>query len=414
MSTNNSVGIEAINVYGGPAYLEVRTLFESRGLDLERFDNLMMEKKSVGLPCEDPVTNAVNAAKPIIDCLSDEEKNQIELVIAATESGLDFGKAMSTYIQHYLGLGRNCRSFELKHACYAGTGALHMAAGFVASNPSPGVKALVIATDTARAAARKTYAEPTQAVGAVAMLVSRKPEVLEIDLGANGYCSYEVMDTFRPLPEVETGDADLSLLSYLDCLETSFSNYMTKVDGIDFKETFDYLAFHTPFAGMVKGAHRKMMRQFCRMNPTEVEEDFQRRVTPSLNYCVQIGNVYSATVYVALCGLIAKAPLNGYSRVGLFSYGSGCASEFYSGLISSRSKELVSAMSIQEQLNRRYKLNMAEYDRVVDVNMEWIFGIKDKEVDISEYAQIYDHAIAGRGLLVLKRVKDFHREYDWS
>lgn len=69
------VGIEAINAYGGATFLDVRTLFEARGLDLERFGNLMMEKKSVGLPCEDPVTNAVNAAKPIIDALSEDEKN---------------------------------------------------------------------------------------------------------------------------------------------------------------------------------------------------------------------------------------------------------------------------------------------------------------------------------------------------
>jgi polyketide biosynthesis 3-hydroxy-3-methylglutaryl-CoA synthase-like enzyme PksG len=87
------VGIEAINIYGGPAVLDVRTLFEARELNLERFDNLMMEKKSVGLPCEDPVTNGVNAAKPIIDGLSEDEKKRIELVIASTESGLDFGKS---------------------------------------------------------------------------------------------------------------------------------------------------------------------------------------------------------------------------------------------------------------------------------------------------------------------------------
>ncbi len=48
------VGIEAINVYGGPTFLDVRTLFDAIGLDLERFDYLMMKKKIVELPCEDP------------------------------------------------------------------------------------------------------------------------------------------------------------------------------------------------------------------------------------------------------------------------------------------------------------------------------------------------------------------------
>ena len=80
-----SVGIEAINFYGGAACIDVRDIFEARDLNLDRFDNLMMKKKSVGLPWEDAVTNGVNAAKPIIDVLSKEEKNSIELVITSSE-----------------------------------------------------------------------------------------------------------------------------------------------------------------------------------------------------------------------------------------------------------------------------------------------------------------------------------------
>jgi polyketide biosynthesis 3-hydroxy-3-methylglutaryl-CoA synthase-like enzyme PksG len=388
--------------------VDVRTMFETRGLDLERFDNLMMQKKSVGLPCEDPVTNGVNAAKPIIDRLSEEEKNRIELVITSSESGLDFGKALSTYIHDYLGLSRYCRLFELKQACYAGTAALQMAGNFVASGASPGARALVIATDVARAAVKLTYAEPSQGFGAVAMLVSAKPEVMELDFGANGYYSYEVMDTYRPLPEVETGDPDLSLLSYLDCLDKSYRAYAEKVAGVDFRETFDYLVFHTPFAGMVKGAHRKMMRQLAKVSPEQIEEDFQRRVEPSLAYCTQVGNVYSASLYFALCGLIDHAPLEGGKRVGLFSYGSGCSSEFYSGLLTSHSRSRLAGMKIGEKLKQRYALTMEEYDKLLDLNLEWMFGIKDKEMDISAFAKIYEHSLESKG------IKHYHREYDWS
>jgi len=289
-----------------------------------------------------------------------------------------------------------------------------MAACFVAANAGSGAKALVIATDTARAAARKTYAEPTQAVGAVAMLVSDRPKIFEVDLGASGYYSFEVMDTFRPLPEVETGDSDLSLLSYLDCFENSFKNYCERVEDSDFCRTFDYLSFHTPFAGMVKGAHRKLMRQFASLTPDQIETDFDKRIGPSLSYCVQIGNVYSATLYVALCGLVDHAQLQGARRVGLFSYGSGCASEFYSGVISAQSQKTLAEMKIGQCLQRRYQLTMGEYDRIIDQNMEWVFGVKDKQVDVSAYAKIYEHALEGRELLVLDRVKDYHREYKWS
>lgn len=409
------VGIEAINFYGGPAYVNVKDIFIERGLDLDRFENLLMEKKSVGLPCEDAVTYGVNAAKPIIQRLYEEEKNSIELFVTSTESGLDFGKSLSTYIHDYLGLSRKCRLFEIKQACFGGTAAFHTACSYVASQVSPGAKALVVATDVARAAAKKTYAEPSQAVGAIAMLIGEDPKVFELDFGANGHYSYEVMDTCRPLPEIETGDPDLSLLSYLDCLENSFIDYCERVEGVTYQDTFDYFAFHTPFAGMVKGGHRKMMREFANVGGKKAEEDFYRRMQPSLKYCTQVGNVYSATVYLALCGIIDSAPFEDEKRVGLFSYGSGCSSEFYSGIITPRSKQLLAEMEIERKLNERYHLNMEEYDDILDQNMKWMFGIKDKVVDFSGFSRIYKHFFEGKGLLVLNKVDgNYHREYKWS
>ncbi|MHB8523316.1 MAG: hydroxymethylglutaryl-CoA synthase family protein [Limisphaerales bacterium] len=409
-----AAGIEAIDFYGGRAFLDIRALFEYRGLDLRRFDNLMLRRKSVALPCEDPVSFAVNAAKPMLDRLSAAEKDRIELLITATESGLDFGKSLSTYVHHHLGLGRACRMFEVKQACYGGTAALQTALGFVASNASPGAKALIVATDIAKAAIKGSYIEPSQGAGAVAMLVSDHPDILEVDFGASGYHGYEVMDSCRPTPELETGDSDLSLIAYLDCLEHSFLAYASKVEGADFVETFDYLAFHTPFPGMVKGAHRMLMRKLKKGSPVVTDEDFNRRVAPSLAYCVEVGNIYSATLYLALCGVIDTAALNEPRRVGLYSYGSGCCAEFFSGIVTPQSKARLTPLRKQETLAQRQELTMKEYDRLLDLGLEWPFGIKDKTVDVAPYQAIYDRAFAGRGLLVLKQVKDYHREYQWS
>ncbi len=153
------VGIESINFYVGRIYVSVRELFEKRELNLARFDNLMMNKKAVGLPWEDPVTCSVNAAKPILSILSSKERSNVELVITATESGVDFGKSLSTYAHSYLNLSKRCRLFEIKQACYAATAALQLAAGYVAANPFQDKKALILATDIARASAKGTYYE---------------------------------------------------------------------------------------------------------------------------------------------------------------------------------------------------------------------------------------------------------------
>ena len=215
-----------MNLFAGSAFVDVMELAAHRKLDTVRFDNLLMKQKSVALPYEDPVTFAVNAAKPIIDRLTDAEKDRIELLITCSESGIDFGKSLSTYVHHYLGLKRNCRLFELKQACYSGTAGLQMAANFILSQASPGAKALVVATDISRFLVTEGgdaltmdwgFFEPSGGAGAAAMLISERPEIFQLDVGANGYYSYEVMDTCRPIADSEAGNADLSLLSYLDC-----------------------------------------------------------------------------------------------------------------------------------------------------------------------------------------------------
>ena len=43
---------------------------------------------------------------------------------------------------------------------------------------------------------------------AVAMLVSETPHIFTLDHGASGYYGYEVMDTCRPIPDSEAGNAD--------------------------------------------------------------------------------------------------------------------------------------------------------------------------------------------------------------
>lgn len=419
-----TVGIEAIHPYGGQARIDVRSVFEGRGLNLDRFDNLMMRHKAVALPCEDPVTHAVNAARPLIDGLGEDRKDRIELVIAATESGLDFGKALSSYVHEHLGLSRTCRVFEVKQACYGGTAALQMAAAFVASGASPGAKALVVATDVAGALeadvrrrmveAGEGYHEPSGGTGAVAMIVGDEPAILELDGGAHGYHSYEVMDTCRPVVNHEFGDADLSLLSYLDCLEASFDDYARRVEGVDYAGTFDYLAFHTPFAGMVRGAHRKMMRRLVGATPDEIDADFERRVGPSLRYCVEVGNVYSATVFLALCGVLAHEASGTEKRVGLFSYGSGCSSEFYSGVLGADAHRRFAALGVDEALAARHALSFDEYERLLDLGCAWGFGVEHGAVDPAAFDFVYDRQLAGRGRLVLRRIERFHRVYEWS
>jgi polyketide biosynthesis 3-hydroxy-3-methylglutaryl-CoA synthase-like enzyme PksG len=413
------VGIEAMNVYGGSAYVDVVELARYRGLDSDRFQNLMLQDKTVALPCEDPVTFAVNAARPLLDGLGADEKSKIELLITCTESGIDFSKSLSTYVHDYLGLGRNCRLFELKQACYAGVAGLQVACNFVLSQVSPGAKALVICSDISRLlligdgenlAMDWSFAEPSGGAGGVAMLVGDAPHIFQIDQGASGYYAYEVMDTCRPVPDSEAGDSDLSVMSYLECCRHAFDDYRNRVEGADYLQTFDYLAFHTPFGGMVKGAHRTMLRRLHRLAPAEIEQDFARRVTDGLTFCQRVGNIMGGTLLLALAGIIDRARIEAPKRVGCFSYGSGCASEFFSGVVTPESQRRLQQLRIGAHLDTRLKLSMPEYLELLERGKDVKFGARDVVLDPDMFAA----ARSKRPGLFLKEIRDFHRQYAWA
>lgn len=413
------VGIEALNVFGGSAYLDVEKLAAHRNLDRTRFANLLMKEKTVALPYEDPVSFGVNAARPLIDAMSPEEKDRIEMVISCTESSFDFGKSMSTYFHKLLGLNRNCRLFEVKNACYSGTAGLQMAVNFVLSQTSPGAKALVIATDISRfmvvdggnaLTADWSFSEPSGGAGAVAAIVSDTPYVFQIDVGANGYYGFEVMDTCRPVPDSEAGDSDLSLLSYLDCYEGAFREYAKRVEGVDLASTFGYLAMHTPFGGMVRGAHRDLMRKVVKANPKEIEADFARRVMPGLTYCQRVGNIMGATTTLALASTIEHGDFTTPQRVGVFSYGSGCCSEFFSGVVTKDGQERLRAMRIKEHLDKRYELSMDEYEKLLVGSNAVKFGTRNVVLDTKFLSNA--RSAPGNGTMFLTEIKEFQRQYD--
>ena len=193
-------------------------------------------------------------------------------------------------------------------------------------------------------------------------------------------------------------------------MENSFLAYQQKTNGARFA-SFDYLAMHTPFGGMAKGAHRSMMRKFERVPPAVIEADYQRRLALSLNFCARVGNVYSGTVFLALAGVLAHGSFDAVAkRIGLFSYGSGCCSEFYSGLATQESQNGVLALNIAAKLDARYQLSVAEYDQLLTMHQQLSFGARDAEPVVGAWGR----KVEGRGILVLQGINNYHREYRWA
>src|SRR5512142_20338 len=125
------VGIEKLNVYPASCSLDIGALGKARGMDAERtLSDLMISERAVNPPWEDAVTLGVNAAQPL---LSEEDRHSIGLLLVGTESCVDQEKPVSSWVHHYLGLPDDCLNLEIKHACYAATGALELAKAWLVS-----------------------------------------------------------------------------------------------------------------------------------------------------------------------------------------------------------------------------------------------------------------------------------------
>ena len=405
------VGIEKISAYPCSMSLDMSDLAEARGQDRSYPPkDLLLERRSVN-PCwEDPVTMGVNAARPM---LTKEDLERIELLIVGTESSVDQGKPISTFMYRYLGIQPNCRNFETKHACYGGTSALMMAAHWVASGASPGAKALVICSDQGRMHLGESF-EYVLGAGAVALLISDKPAVLELELERNGYWTNEVGDTFRPTSRMEAGNTDASVYCYLEALEGAYAHFVRKNGAIDFDTYFKKNLYHVPFAAMAYRAHRTLLRSHGRVSRADAERHFERRVKPALTYNAQVGGTYTGSTFYSFIGLVDNADdLEAGDRIGIFAYGSGSCAEFYSAIVGPDAKRVVREIDMARRLRERYALTVAEYEAVEQQRTGYI-DEPTYEVPLDGFADLYQRHYAGKGLLVHKGLNGFFRKYDWS
>jgi polyketide biosynthesis 3-hydroxy-3-methylglutaryl-CoA synthase-like enzyme PksG len=130
-----------------------------------------------------------------------------------------------------------------------------------------------------------------------------------------------------------------------------------------------------------------------------------------LKWCQRTGNCMGATTLLSLASTLANGDFSRPKRVGVFSYGSGCCSEFFSGVGTPAGRELLRKQGVTERLDRRYELDMAAYDDLLKGNNALRFGTRDFVVDQSLYAPT--RSALGQPVLFLKAINNFHREYEW-
>lgn len=319
-----SVGIDDISFATSNFFLDLKSLADVQQIEADKYYLGIGQEKMGMVPLdEDVVTMAANAALPIVESI---DKQSISTVLFATETGIDQSKAAGIFVHGLLDLPARCRVVELKQACYSATGALQMACALVARNPEQ--KVLVLASDIARYDLDSS-GEATQGCGAVAMLISANPRLVEID-PQSGHYTEDVMDFWRPnYRSTALVDGKYSTKIYLKALKQAWSHYH-EVSGVEFDQ-LDYVCYHLPFSRMAE----KAQLQLAKFAKSGADTDsLLARVEPTLHYNRILGNSYTASMYIGLNSLLDNASddLSG-RRIGFFSYGSGCVAEFFSGRV---------------------------------------------------------------------------------
>ena len=345
------IGIDQISFYTSQYFLDLRTLAEARGVDPDKYViGIGQSKMGIPPPDEDIVTMAASAAFQL------KERGAldgVETLLFATESAIDQSKSAGMFMHGLLGLPERCRVVELKQACYSATAALRMAMGLVAMRPQS--KVLVIAADVARYELGSP-GESTQGCGAVAFTISADPQLIAIDPEA-GFYAADVMDFWRPnyLSEALV-DGKYSTLVYIKALKAAWKQYAEE-SGRSLDD-FARFCYHIPFTRMAAKAHQKLNRGIS-------DEELEKVIGESLIYSREAGNCYTASLYVGITSLLDNCAedLTG-KRIGLYSYGSGCVGEFFSGTVQSGYRDALLAEEHRKLLEGRTELTFQQYEDI--------------------------------------------------
>ena len=402
------VGIETLSIYVPNIYLSIRDLAEKRNIDPDKLElGLGLKKMAVLDADEDTATIAANA---ILKLIADNEvdPSTIGRIYMGTESALDGAKPTATYavqmVEQVLAEQFEARIFkhtdvvDMTFACIGGVDALHNALDYVRVNPEQ--KAIVVAADYAKYGL-ETGGEYTQGAGAVAVLVSNQPNLIEIE-NKWGVGMESVFDFFKPrqttsetsiLSELNTTKKEIEIFSDEPVFDGHYSNecYKARVREayFNFKEKYNvagklyeewrYIAFHLPYAFQGKRMFNDVFalengedngnENLKNISKSEAYKTLvAEKLEPTQRASSEIGNMYTASIFTALISALQVSydqneNLEG-QKIGFIGYGSGSKSKVFEGIVSENWKDVLDKINLFDYLNQRQPITFEQYENL--------------------------------------------------
>ena len=89
------------------------------------------------------------------------------------------------------------------------------------------------------------------------------------------------------------------------------------------------------------------------------------RYDESIQYSRRVGNLYTGSLYLGLISLLENSSaLQAGDRVGLFSYGSGAVSEFFTGILEENYQDFLDKEDHQALFDNRQQVSVVEYEQI--------------------------------------------------
>ena len=268
-------------------------------------------------------------------------------------------RPVASFVHGLLELPRTMRVYDTQHACYGGTAGLMAAVEWIASGAGDGRSALVICSDIARYGVG-TAGEPTQGAGAVAMIVSRGSVAARDRRRASRAPRAHTSTTSG----ARSAGARRRSTVTTACSATSMRSRSRTAAGA---RATRGATPRSSRASATTCRSARWRRRRTRTSATRRSFVTTRgaRTSRSRSARASATSIRARSTSRSPACSTPRPRALADARIGLFSYGSGCTSEFFSGTVSPRAADAIASARIADVLAARERISVADYERIM-------------------------------------------------
>ncbi|SHI52301.1 hydroxymethylglutaryl-CoA synthase [Mesonia phycicola] len=436
------IGIDSISFDIPKIQLPIQDLAIARNIEPAKLEKgLGLVKMTFPDVHQDVITFAANALTKLIE-QEDIEPSEIHRIYVGSESGIDASKPIGSYLigmmDNYFGEGKftHCDAVDFTFACIGGVDAFHNCLDFVRVNPTK--KAIVICTDVAKYDLNST-GEYTQGAGAVALLISKNPRLMEIENNIS-VSTKGVFDFFKPHRTIKKEsigihnneewqgvlESEIEIFKEQPVFDGQYSNecYIERTTDAYFQfkklkqeeetlyQTWEAIIMHLPYSfqarrmfaeiyasdnpELAKNYQKDDEEYFSKLKALSKSEEYKffvaEKFAPAERASSLIGNMYTASMFMGMLSTLCDFYENGKDLsgkvFGFMAYGSGAKSKVFEGKIVTGSEKIIAKQNLFKTLDACKHIDIDTYHQlhkkeintsVISPKQEWVLDSIENE-----------------------------------